>query len=274
MRAMIFEPPLGFVAQRPVTRRIGAPRRRLAYRLRRRRQAVVPHVPTLAALEPAGFLGVANVRDVESRAVRASADGSPGGVAVAHLTEIVKAGRNGRPRAKRSQRAQAVFACDSSPRGRGRCCSRQARAAALLFTCSPPSWLSRPGDDDRAGIVVLVANLVLGAASILSHRKALFHQLPRPAQLLSRQVRPRRTGFPLPLEIFQSLAALLIRAPHAPRRSAWHPDAHLQDRCHERGLTGRQKISVPTGRLYAVRQARRETSPRRCPLRAGIRRDR
>ncbi len=52
------------------------------------------------------------------------------------------------------------------------------------------------------------------------------------------------------------------------------PDAHLQDRCHDGDLTGRRKISVPTGRLYAVRQARRETSPRRCPLRAGIRRDR
>ena len=271
---MIFEPPLGFVAQRPVTRRIGAPRRRLAYRRRRRRQAVVPHVPTLAALEPAGFLGVANVRDVESRAVRASADGSPDGVAVAHLTEIVKAGRNGRPRAKRSQRAQAVFACDSSPRGRGRRCSRQARAAALLFARSPLSWFSLPGDDDRAGIVVFVANPIFGAASILSHRKALFHQLPRPPQLLGRQVPPRQNGFPLRLEIVQRLAAFLIRAPHAPRPSAWHPNAHLQDRCHDGDVRGRRKISVPTGRLYAVRQARRETSPRRCPLRAGIRRDR
>jgi len=96
----------------------------------------------------------------------------------------------------------------------------QTGTAAPLRLLSPP-WLSRPGDDDRPRIVVLVANHVFGAAPIFGHRKPLLHQFPRPPQLLRRQM-DTRPLFPLSLEFFQRLAALLVRAPHAPRPSAWH----------------------------------------------------
>jgi len=99
----------------------------------------------------------------------------------------------------------------------------QTGTAAPLRLLSPP-WLSRPGDDDRPRIVVLVANHVFGAAPIFGDRQPLLHQLPRPPQLLRRQM-GTRSRFPLSLEFLQRLAALLVRASHAPCSSAWHLSA-------------------------------------------------
>src|SRR6185503_14563141 len=83
LTAMVLEPPLGLVAQRPPPRLVGTPPCGARGR-RRRRQAVVPDVATLAAFEPARLLRVADVRDVEGRAVRAHPYGAAFGMAVAH----------------------------------------------------------------------------------------------------------------------------------------------------------------------------------------------
>src|SRR6185503_11053374 len=83
LTAMVLEPPLGLVAQRPPPRLVGTPPCGARGR-RRRRQAVVPDVATLAAFEPARLLRVSDVRDVEGRAVRANPYGAAFGMAVAH----------------------------------------------------------------------------------------------------------------------------------------------------------------------------------------------